>query len=236
LRTPMNAILGFGQLLEGSTLSPDDSDSVQQILKAGSRLLALIDDLLDLSGIEANRLSFSIEPVSVNELVRESLDVVRPIAVERRVEIRVESLDPPGHVLADRERLKQVFLNLLSNAIKYNRDRDGMVVVSGHELPGQIGVIRVRDTGPGIPPEALDQLFAPFAGIEGLRAQVEGTGLGLAISKALTEAMGGRINVVNWPGQGATFSLEFPIAVQQPGVAELQALAEESPPATMGRS
>jgi len=227
LRTPMNAILGFGQLLEGSALSPNDRDSVEQILMAGRRLLDVINDVLDLSRIEANRLSLSIEPVSVSEVVRECLDLVRPIAAERGVDLRVESLDRPGHVLADRERFKEVLINLLSNAIQYNRDRDGTVVVSGYEVPGQIGVIQVSDTGAGIPPDALDRLFAPFGRIDASRTGVGGRGLGLAMSKALTEAMGGRIKVESRPGQGAAFSVELPMAAEPRRLEELMALPEE---------
>jgi PAS domain S-box-containing protein len=219
LRTPMNAILGFGQLLESSTLSPNDRDSVGQIVKAGHRLLGLINDLLDLSRVEANRLSLSIEPVSVPEVVRESLDLVRPLATRRGVDIRVEQLDPPGHVLADRERLKQVLLNLLSNAIKFNRDHGGTVAVSGG-ASGDRGVIRVSDTGPGIPQEALEQLYVPFDRIGAGSTPIGGKGLGLTMAKALTEAMGGRIDVDSQQGRGSTFVLSFPLPAKVPVVSE----------------
>jgi len=228
LRTPMNAILGFGQLLESSSLSPNDRDSVGQIVKAGHRLLGLINDLLDLSRVEANRLSLSIEPVSVPEVVRESLDLVRPLAARRGVDIQVEHLDSPGHVLADRERLKQVLLNLLSNAIKFNRDTGGTVAVSGGVSGSDRGVIRVSDTGPGIPQEALEQLYVPFDRIGAASTPIGGKGLGLTMAKALTEAMGGRIDVDTQQGRGTTFLLTFPLPANVPAISD-QA-AEERPP------
>ncbi len=218
LRTPMNAILGFGQLLESSPLSPNDRDSVGQIVKAGHRLLGLINDILDLSRVETNRfsLSLSIEPVSVTEVVRESLDLVRPLAAQHGVRIVIEPLDPPGHVLADRERLKQVLLNLFSNAIKYNRDHEGTLEVSGAIPDGVGGVIRVSDTGPGIPQDALGRLYVPFDRIDAASRPIGGKGLGLAVAKALTEAMGGRIDVETQEGRGTTFLLTFPLPATLP--------------------
>lgn len=215
LRTPLNAILGFGQLLETSTLSPGDRESVGQILRGGRHLLELINEVLDISEFDARRSALSVEPVSVAEVVSESMDLNTPLAGARNVELQTSPLDPSWYVLADRQRLRQVLHNLLTNAVKFNRE-EGTVRVSGLKSSGDTLAIRVADTGPGIASEHLERLFSPFDRLGAERTESEGTGLGLALSKALVEAMGGRIAVDSQVGHGSTFSVELPQANEKP--------------------
>lgn len=211
LRTPLNAILGFGQLLEMDNLAPDQRESVEQILKGGRHLLNLINEVLDIARIEAGRLSLSPEPVALKDLVEESLDLIRPLAAQRSITIEGALLGDGRHVMADRQRLKQVLLNLLSNAVKYNRER-GSVTISYQERPGELLRLSVSDTGPGISPSDRARIFSPFERLQAAQA-VEGTGLGLVLSKGLIEAMGGTIGVDSTEGQGSTFWVELLRAV-----------------------
>ncbi|MCL6527562.1 MAG: PAS domain-containing protein [Thermaceae bacterium] len=213
LRTPMNAILGFGQLLQMENPTPAQQESIEQILKAGRHLLQLINEVLDISRIEAGRLAFSLEPISLDEALRECLDLVRPLAEARRIGLVLEGLDGCHPIIqADRQRLKQVLLNLLSNAIKYNRD-GGKVILFCQEMPHQMLRLCVRDTGPGIAPELLAQLFTPFERLGADRLGLEGSGLGLVLSRRLTEAMQGQLGVESQVGEGSTFWIELPLAV-----------------------
>jgi signal transduction histidine kinase len=190
LRTPLNAILGFGQLLEIGAERPRDHESVEQILKGGRHLLNLINEVLDISRIEAGRLALSPEPVHVGEAVRGVLDLARPLAVDRRVTFSTdgEALFA-RYVLADSQRLQQVLLNMVSNAIKYNHD-EGRVTVACQEAQAGRLRITVADTGVGIPPALQSRLFTPFDRLGVEAGGIEGTGLGLALSKRLVEAMG----------------------------------------------
>jgi PAS domain S-box-containing protein len=204
LRTPLNAVLGFAQLLEIDDLGPDHGESVEQILRAGRHLLQLIDEVLDVARIEEGRLSLSIEPVHLDEVVGEALDLVRPSAAPADIRMWTESSHFDRHVLADRQRLKQVLMNLLSNAVKYNR-QGGTVTVSCAPTPEGRLRIGVADTGPGIPPEVRDRLFLPFERLGAEQTAVEGTGIGLSISKRLVELMGGEIGAASEIGRGSTF-------------------------------
>ena len=208
LRTPLNAILGFAQVLELDAKSPEDTENVGQVIKAGRHLLGLINEVLDISRIEAGEMSLSIEPVLVNDVIQETLDLVRPLAATRNVRMHEAACD--HHVLADRQRIKQVLLNLLSNAIKYNRDR-GTVSIGAEERAGEKLRITVRDAGPGIAPEQAVKLFVPFERLQAGAAQIEGIGLGLAISKRLVELMGGEIGVESVINEGSTFWIELPL-------------------------
>src|SRR6266545_519884 len=162
LRTPLNAILGFGQVLEMDSLDKEQRDSVAHILAAGRHLLGLIDEVLDIARIEAGRLTLSLEPVDMRTVLDEVRSLIRPLAEERRVEVRAESPAASDlYVLADRQRLKQVLLNLLSNAVKYNR-AGGSITVWCDTAPEKRLRLNVRDTGLGIPPDKLGQLFTPF--------------------------------------------------------------------------
>jgi signal transduction histidine kinase/ActR/RegA family two-component response regulator len=212
LRTPLNAILGFGQLLEMDHLSPDQRESVQHILKGGRHLLALIDEVLDIARIEAGRLSMSQEPVSIDDVLKESLTLVGPMTAMRGLHLSSDREEPSSrrHVFADRQRLTQVLLNLLSNAIKYNHE-GGSVVVSSEEVTGGRMRVTVTDNGPGIPPDKMARLFTPFDRLGVEETGIEGAGLGLSLSKRLMEAMGGTLGVASTPGQGSTFWIELPI-------------------------
>jgi len=209
LRTPLNAILGFAQLLEMDELPADQASSVDQIQVAGRHLLSLINEVLDISRIEAGRVSLSTEPVEVSVVLDEVTTLLAPVAEAAGIEL---SVDVDGsrvlRVRADRQRLLQVLLNLGSNAVKYN-SRGGSVAF--RTSAGDEGRVRfeVRDTGPGIPHEKQDQLFVPFSRLGAERSAVEGTGVGLALSKQLVEVMGGVIGVDSFPGHGSTFWVEL---------------------------
>jgi PAS domain S-box-containing protein len=210
LRTPLNAVLGFGQLLELDTLTGEQRESVEQILKGGRHLLDLINEVLDISRIEAGELALSPEPVLASELVEETIGLIRPLADQRSIQLVV---DRSGlcdcFVFADRQRTKQVLLNLLSNAVKYNRPRGTVAVTC--EQPSETRVrISVVDTGPGIAAERVDQLFAPFERLGAEYTDVEGTGIGLALSRRLSEAMGGTLGMTTELGRGSTFTVELP--------------------------
>lgn len=210
LRTPMNAILGFTQLLQAEEgMSGDQQDSLHEIFKAGQHLLGLINEVLDLSRIEAGRVDLSLEAVELPELVRECLTLVRPLAEARRIELDQTGLEACV-VRADRTRLKQVILNLLSNAIKYNKEGGEVrILMLPADQPGRCR-FGVRDTGSGIAPEHMDELFRPFTRLANAGGEVEGTGIGLVISQRLVGMMGGGIGVESRLGEGSLFWVELP--------------------------
>ena len=212
LRTPLNAVLGFAQILEMEDPTPDQHESIRQILAAGRHLLGLIDEVLDVSRIATGKLSLSSEPVSVTDALTEAADLIRPLAVERGIRLRIDDADGL-HVQADRQRLKQVLLNLLSNGVKYNREGGDILVTWEHVTPDRLA-IRVADTGLGIAPEAMARLFDPFDRLGAEMSGVEGTGLGLALSKGLIEAMGGTVKAESEAGAGSAFTIELSLAEQ----------------------
>lgn len=211
LRTPLNAILGFAQVLELSARDEDQVQSIQQILKGGRHLLNLIDEVLDIARIDSGKLGISIEAVRVRDVVRETIDLIRPLAERRgiRLEDRVEAANG-AHVRADRQRMKQVFLNLASNAVKYNRDGGSVTFSCARTERGKLEV-QVADTGRGIAPEHLDRVFTPFDRLGAELTEVEGTGIGLSLSKRLVELMGGEIDIRTKLGEGTTFSVRLSI-------------------------
>ncbi|MGH2361129.1 MAG: sensor histidine kinase, partial [bacterium] len=211
LRTPLNAIIGFGQLMEMDAVTPEQRESVDQILRAGRHLLNLINEILDIARIEAGRLSLSIEPVALQEIVEECQDLIRPSAAQRRIVLDLQTGLDSQIVMADRQRLKQVLLNLLSNAVKFNSE-GGRVTLSCTSRPQDRLRLGVTDTGPGISPESLRKLFTPFERLGAGQLGIEGTGLGLALSKTLTEAMQGVMGVESAVGRGSTFWIELPVA------------------------
>jgi PAS domain S-box-containing protein len=210
LRTPLNAILGFAQLLEMDTLDAEQREGVRHILKGGAHLLDLINEVLDIARIEAGRLSLSPEPVAVAEIVQQAVELVRPLAAQRSITFDDETvrMDASRHVMADRQRLKQILLNLMSNAVKYNRE-GGRVRVTCSTGPEGRTRINVSDTGAGIPAEKLPLLFQPFERLGAEQTVIEGTGLGLMLSKGLAEAMGGTLGVESAVDRGSTFWVEL---------------------------
>jgi len=212
LRNPLNAILGFAQLLASESPPPTAAQqaSIDQILKAGWHLLELINEVLDLARIEAGHASLSPEPVSVIDTLHECQAMLEQQALKRAVRMRFPTAESPCFVRADRTRLKQILLNLLSNAIKYNRD-EGAVDVQVTAIEHRVSV-SVRDTGEGLTPERLAQLFQPFNRLGHEAGPVEGTGIGLVVAKRLAELMGGTIDVESTPGVGSVFRVELPAA------------------------
>ena len=211
LRTPLNSVLGFAQVLELEPLTAEQADHVAQIVSAGKHLLGLINEVLDIARIEAGQLSLSPEPISLPEVVHHCVDIVRPLAAERAITVSVdEARSGPPYALADRQRLRQILINLLSNAVKYNRQA-GTVRITWDAGRDGMAAVRVADTGAGIPPQKIELLFRPFERLGAEQTGVEGTGLGLAISKGLAEAMGGRLHASSVIDGGTTFSVELPV-------------------------
>jgi PAS domain S-box-containing protein len=210
LRTPLNAILGFAQVIESGFPLPTPSQKrgLDQILKAGWYLLELINEILDLARIESGRLTLSREPVSLDHLILECQAMIEPQAQKRDLGIRFPHFESPHFVLADRTRLKQVLINLLFNAVKYNKP-GGTVVVDCTTVPPHSIRISISDTGEGLPPEKLAQLFQPFNRLGKESGVEEGTGIGLVVAKQLVELMGGVIGVDSTVGAGTVFWVEL---------------------------
>lgn len=212
LRNPLNAILGFAQLMASDSPSPSPSQqaSIDQILKAGWHLLELVNEVLDLAKIEAGHMSLSPEPVSVVDILRECHAMLEQEALRREIRMRFPGGDSPCFVRADRTRLKQILVNLVSNAIKYNRDQ-GSIEIQLNPKGDRLRV-SVCDTGAGLTPERLAQLFQPFNRLGHEAGPVEGTGIGLVVAKRLVELMGGDIGAESTPGEGSVFWVELPAA------------------------
>ena len=217
LRTPLGAILGFAQLMESGQPPPTagQQKSISQILKAGWYLLELINEILDLALIESGKLSLSLEPVSLVDVMLECEAMIEPQALKRGISVVFGTLLAPLYVNADRMRVKQVLINLLSNAIKYNRSGGSVSVDCAVVGEGWVR-ISVRDTGAGLSQEQLAQLFQPFNRL-GQKASIEeGTGIGLVVSKRLVELMQGVIGAHSTVGVGSIFWVELGHAPEAP--------------------
>jgi signal transduction histidine kinase/ActR/RegA family two-component response regulator len=209
LRTPLNSVLGFTQLLQMADLAEEDRDSVERILAAGRHLLALINELIDISRIESGEFSLSVEPVWVEPVVEEACKLMAPLAAKRFITISQHCSHPDLAVRADRQRLSQILVNLASNAIKYNRPGGAVAITCQPEGPG-LATVAVADTGPGIAAADLERIFMPFERLGAERTGIEGTGIGLPLARAFAEAMSGLLTVVSVPGEGSTFTLTLP--------------------------
>ncbi len=233
LRTPLNAILGFGQLLERDLIEQGERETLDQMLSAGRHLLAVVDDLLDLSRIEGGDLRLSLEPVQLSEALAETKSLISPTATAAAVGIRQRPVAVNLYVRADRQRLIQVLLNLVSNAVKYNRRGGNVVISAGRADNGNVR-IEVADTGAGISAEAIDRLFTPFERLDAASRGIEGTGLGLALARGLVESMNGTLALSSEEGVGTTVSFELPLSgpsevaqVSEPGPAAVEGVAAE---------
>jgi PAS domain S-box-containing protein len=218
LRTPLNAVMGFTQLMEVDQAEPPSEGQrrrLRLVREAGSHLLQMIGDLLDLTRIEAGHLALALEPVSLRAAVLDALALVRESADRAQLALHVDD-GPDTLVLADPTRLRQVLLNLLSNAIKYNRP-GGRVVLTVWATADGLAHLRVVDTGVGIAEDDLPRVFEPYHRGQQAQGRVEGHGIGLSVTQALVKLMGGQIQASSTLGQGATFTVALPQASTKAG-------------------
>jgi signal transduction histidine kinase/DNA-binding response OmpR family regulator len=216
LRTPLNGILGYAQILKNDAdLSRRQADGLSVIQQSGEHLLTLITDILDLAKIEAGRFELLPTPIQLDIFMQNTLAIIQMRAEKKRLELNYQPLSMiPDAVAVDEKRLRQILLNLLNNAIKFTET--GQVTLQ-LELIDQPDVNQVRlrfavvDTGVGMTPEQLQQIFNPFEQVGDMKKRAEGTGLGLAISNQLVEAMGGQLQVASELGHGSTFWFELPL-------------------------
>ncbi|MDH4273894.1 MAG: transporter substrate-binding protein, partial [Gammaproteobacteria bacterium] len=217
LRTPMNAILGFAQVLEQEPIGTEPVQYAREILQAGQHLLELINELLDLSRIEAGKMQTQIQAVSVSDVIQEALTYTRVEMEKQNITVQVRCTDDMA-VLADPIRLRQILINLTSNATKYNYS-GGQIEVFCEQKNNHHLRISIKDTGPGLTPEQIQRLFQPFERLGAESGSIEGTGIGLALTKQLTLLMNGVIGVDSVVGQGSTFWCEFPLTQKKTVIA-----------------
>jgi len=210
LRTPLNAVLGFAQLLASETPPPSltQRESIQQITQAGWYLLSLINEILDLAMIESGKVTLSQETISLSDVLQDCRAMIEPQAQKRGIQLSFPDVDGCFYIHADQTRVKQVMINLLSNAIKYNRVGGAVIVQCAMSGEDRVRV-SVQDTGIGLTPEQLKQLFQPFNRLGQEAGAEEGTGIGLIVTKQLVELMGGAIGVTSTVCVGSVFWVEF---------------------------
>ena len=220
LRTPLNAILGFAQLMEAASPEPTpvQKKNLGHILKAGWYLLELVNEILDLAQIESEKLPMLLEPTSLTDIVRECQAMIDPLAQVRGIRVSFQNFEATYFVMADRTRVKQVLVNLLCNAIKYNKVGGTVELDYTATHAGRVR-ISIRDTGEGLTPDKLAQLFQPFNRLGKETGVEEGTGIGLVLSKRLVELMGGEIGVQSAVGKGSLFWIELKLAAEPVPVA-----------------
>lgn len=230
LRTPLNAILGYTQLMQTDPLNEDQTHCTSQILKAGKHLLNLINEVLDISRIEAGQLKLIIKDVPINYIIRQAIDLVEPFSREEQVEFSVITDENSDLlVLADEDRITQVLINLLTNAIKYNHPNGKAIITCRQERPG-FAKITVTDTGRGIDPDKISRVFIPFDRLDAEHeTKIPGTGLGLSVAKGFIEAMNGSLHVSSELGKSTTFWFELPLSNSSVSMKEtIQPVAQES--------
>jgi PAS domain S-box-containing protein len=214
LRTPLNAIAGYAQLMQegvGGDVNPAHRDYLSRIINSQQHLLAIVNDLLNYSRLEAGGVEYARQTIDVHELVEGVLTMVAPQAERKSLELTHGPCAPMLHATGDRLKAEQIVLNLLSNAVKFTPARGTIAVTcSGGE---GVVCVSVKDTGPGIPADKLETIFVPFVQLgRTLTSAHEGAGLGLAISRDLARAMGGEVSVESIEGDGARFTLRLPAA------------------------
>nr|WP_298682916.1 PAS domain S-box protein [uncultured Dongia sp.] len=232
LRTPLNAVLGYAQLLETERAGPllaKQREYLRDIMAGGKHLLELIQDILELAKIDAGRIGLKIEPIDAFAVIDDALPLIESMGAARSITLKVaRPVTPFPAVLADRVRLRQVFLNLLTNAIKYNKPGGDVDLTCSIVRPGFLRVA-VRDTGSGIRPERQAELFIPFNRLGAESLAIEGTGIGLSISKRLTELMNGKIGFKSVVDEGSTFWVDLPIADASPVLRDTPEISPDNP-------
>mgnify|MGYP000232166296 FL=1 len=221
LRTPLNSIIGFSQLLEiddEEPLTAMQRESVELIHKGGTHLLELINDILDLSAVEAGKINVSLEPIVLQNIFDEVIPFVREMGVKRGITINVDNTCVNDRVVTDYTRTKQVLLNLISNAIKYNHKNGHIDIVVSNKDDHLL--LSIKDTGPGIPEEKKKDLFKPFSRLGAENTAIEGTGIGLSLCKSIVEHLQGEIGVESEPGFGSNFWFTLPLANSSHGTIE----------------
>ncbi len=228
LRTPLNAIIGFSEILKDGIvgpMEPDQTEYATEIFGAGHHLLSLINDILDLSKVEAGHMTLDLASLEPATLLQSSLTIVQERASARQLAITLDVAGDLGHVEADERKLKQIVFNLLANAVKFT-EPGGTVAVEAARVEHEDGerlVVAVTDTGIGIAAEDLDRIFRPFEQLDGSVARrFDGTGLGLALVKRLLSLHGGGIEVLSTPGSGSTFRFWLPVSPRVEQAAPLQ--------------
>ena len=213
LRTPLNSILGFAQLLQRDKKAPlndRQKDKLDYVLSGGEHLLRLIDDVLDLSRIEAGSVTVSPEPVRVSEVLAEAKTTLGPMAARAGITLECLSVDDGLQVVADRTRFSQILINFGSNAIKYGK-RGGRATLTARGLSDEFVRVEVKDDGIGIPLDKQNKIFQPFHRAGQETGPIQGTGIGLTITKRLAELMGGRVGFESVPGTGSAFWIDLPL-------------------------
>jgi len=241
LRTPLNSIIGFSEVLRDGLMgemTAQQRGCIGDIFSSGKHLLAVINDILDLSKVEAGKMTLDLEPVQVSSLLAESLSIVREKAAAHRIRMDMVAVEALGSIEADARKVKQIVYNLLSNAVKFTAEGGEVVLRAGRVARAEVGhlsgsgtgrtfpladspfatflEISVTDSGIGIAAEALEQLFRPFSQIDsGLARKFEGTGLGLAMVKLLAELHGGTVGVASAVGEGSCFTIWLPLRLPE---------------------
>lgn len=211
LRSPLTAVIGYSELMQlDAAPGSEAAESADAILRAGTHLLDMINEMLDIAQIESGHVSLNMDHISLDGILDDVAQMVQPLAAERSIGLELRRSRSALYVRADRQRLNQVMINLVANAVKYNRE-GGWVRIVVEPPSGSCVQVSVSDSGRGIDPEDFDEIFEPFHRLGAETTDVEGTGLGLALSRTLIEQMGGTISVESAPGTGSTFSVTLPL-------------------------